>query len=186
MIGQQRNMIGRIDRRSAMKRIKFMKAGSLTQAGLYLLMAGAACVTSGPLLDQAQAQTAAPEASYYTFQKVVYQNDGGLPDDKAYFHRLLHHISAHIAATKGQVEIRVVDFAAGVQMFAMAKDDPEIAKQIDDLRADGVRFLICRNTLDGMKLTAADLYRVADGDVVPSGVAEIARLQGMGYVYIHP
>lgn len=149
------------------------------------------CPMRGPMLatlmaPQAHAQTAAPDANYYTFQKVVYQNDGGMPDNKAYFHRLLHHIAAHIKATSGEVEIRVVNFAGGVQMLLMARDDAELAAQIDDLRVRGVRFLICHNTIEGMKLTAADLYHVPDSDVVPSGVAEIARLQGMGFVYIHP
>ena len=138
------------------------------------------------LAPAAMAQSAAPDADYYTFQKVVYQNDGGTPDNKAYFHRLLHHIAAHIKATNGKVEIRVVNFAGGVQMLVMAKDDAELAGQIDELRGKGVRFLICRNTLEGMKMTAAELYHVPDSDVVPSGVAEIARLQGMGFVYIHP
>lgn len=138
------------------------------------------------IAPQAMAQTVTPEAAYYTFQKVVYQNDGGTPENKAYFHRLLHHIAAHIKATNGKVEIRVVNFASGVQMLIMAKDDTELAAQIDDLRAKGVRFLICHNTLEGMKLTAADLYRVPESDIVPSGVAEIARLQGMGFVYLHP
>jgi len=153
---------------------------------VFVLAAAIAGMIAAPALAQASVQPAAGEGSYYTFQKVVYQNDGGWPDNKAYFHRLLHHIAAHITATHGNVEIRVVDFAAGVQMFVMAKDDPELAKQIDDLRAKGVRFLICHNTLEGLKLTAADLYRVPDSDVVPSGVAEVARLQGLGFVYIHP
>ena len=132
------------------------------------------------------ADAPAPAAPYYVFQKVVYQNDGGMPDAKSYFHRLLHHIAAHIAATNGKVEIRVVNFASGVQMLIMAKDDPELAKQLDDLRAKGVRFLVCNNTLQAMKLTPADLYHVDAADVVPSGVAELARLQGLGFVYLHP
>ena len=130
--------------------------------------------------------TAAGSGGYYTFQKVVYQNDGGWPDNKAYFQRFLHHLAAHIAATDGKVEIRVVDFAAGVQLFVMARDDADLAKSIDSLRSQGVRFLICSNTLHAMKLTPADLYGVKDDDLVPSGVAEIARLQGLGFVYIHP
>jgi intracellular sulfur oxidation DsrE/DsrF family protein len=129
---------------------------------------------------------AAPTKPYYVFQRVVYQNDGGQPDDKAYFQRLMRHIGAHIAATDGQVEIRVVNFAAGVRLFVMARDDADLAKAIDELRAKGVRFLICRNTMEGMKLLPTDLYGVQRDDVVPSGVAEIARLQGMGFVYLHP
>ena len=129
---------------------------------------------------------AAKQTDTYAFQKVVYQNSGGYPDDKTYGQRVLRHVAAHIAATHGQVEIRVVSFAAGVKLFLNAKEDPEIARSLDDLRAKGVRFLICRNTLNGLKLQPSDLYGVTEADVVPSGVAELAKLQGMGFVYIHP
>jgi intracellular sulfur oxidation DsrE/DsrF family protein len=130
--------------------------------------------------------TSPPPAGYYVFQKVVYQNDGGGPDDHAYFQRFLRNISAHIEATDGKVEIRVVSFAAGVKLFQMAKTDPALAGDLDRLRGKGVRFMICRNTLKGMGWLPADLYGVQGADIVPSGVAELARLQGLGYVYIHP
>ena len=130
--------------------------------------------------------TAPPPAGYYVFQKVVYQNDGGGPDDHAYFQRFLRNITAHIEATDGKVEIRVVSFAAGVKLFQMAKTDPALAADLDRLRAKGVRFLICRNSMRGMKVRPEDLYKVPPTDVVPAGVAEIARLQGMGFVIVHP
>ena len=160
-------------------------ARSVRKIGLVVLALCAGLVVSAAAQAQAADKTATGGA-YYTFQKVVYQNDGGWPDNKAYFQRLLHHLAAHIAATDGKVEIRVVDFAAGVQLFVMARDDADLAKSIDSLRSQGVRFLICRNTLHAMKLTPADLYGVKEDDLVPSGVAEIARLQGLGFVYIHP
>ena len=153
---------------------------------LLLALACVSAISVLPARAQGSPTLETRGASYYTFQHVVYQNDGGWPDNKAYFHRLLNHIEAHITATEGKVEIRVVSFAAGVQLFIIARDDADLAKQIDGLRAKGVRFLMCHNTLEGMKLKASDLYHVAEGDVVPSGVAEIARLQGRGYVYIHP
>ena len=127
-----------------------------------------------------------PPPGDYAFQKVVYQTDGGWTDDRAYFERFLRNIKAHIAATGGKVEIRVVDFAAGVKMFQMATTDPALAAQIDALRSQGVHFEICRNTLHGLGIGLAQLYKVQPEDVVPSGVAEIARLQGLGYVYEHP
>ncbi|MBI5942510.1 MAG: DsrE family protein [Caulobacterales bacterium] len=142
--------------------------------------------TSSLARTETDPMTAAPAADYYIFQKVVYQNSGGLPDDGAYFRRLLRNIDAHIAATGGNVEIRVVSFAGGVKAFQMAQTDPELAKAIDALKAKRVRFLICRNTLRAMNITPADLYGVGDADIVPSGVAEVARLQGQGFVYIHP
>lgn len=125
-------------------------------------------------------------AGYYTFQKVVYQNDGGPPDANSYFERLLRNIANHIKAVSGKVEIRVVDFGEGVKPFVAAKTDAALATKIDALKAKGVKFLICHNTLEGMKLKPSDLYGVSADDVVPSGVAELARLQGQGFVYIHP
>ena len=160
---------------------QFGKCGAIFAAMLFALTSP--CAAQG--LAQRQTSSQAPK-NYYTFQRVVYQNDGGWPDNRAYFLRLLHHISAHIAATNGQVEIRVVNFASGVTLFQMAKTDSDLRSEIDALRAKGVSFLICSNTLNGMGLHAEDLYGVRPQDVVPSGVAEIARLQGQGFVYLHP
>ena len=143
------------------------------------LQAMSAVPASDPMNDP-------PPSGYYVFQKVVYQNDSGWPEDRGYFERLLRNLAAHIAATDGKGEIRVVSFSAGVKLFQMAKTDPALAASLDSLRSKGVRFLICRNTLRGMNLRLEDLYGVQAADVVPSGVAEIARLQGLGFVYVHP
>ncbi len=153
------------------------------------LFAAILAIGLGPVAALAAApdpMTAPPPAGYYAFQKVVYQNDGGAPDDKSYVLRRLRHVGAHLAATDGKVEIKVVSFGPGVKVFQTAKTDPELAKAVDALRAKGVRFMMCRNTMNGMGLKPADLYGVTGDDVVPSGVAEIARLQGLGYVYMHP
>ena len=151
-----------------------------------LLLAIGMAMFAVPPAQAADPMTDAPPAGYYVFQKVVYQNDGGLPDERTYFDHLLRNIGSHIAATDGKVEIRVVSFAAGAKLFQMAKSDPALAASLDGLRAKGVRFLVCRNTMKAMGLQPGDLYGVKGEDVVPSGVAEIARLQGMGFVYVHP
>jgi intracellular sulfur oxidation DsrE/DsrF family protein len=128
---------------------------------------------------------AAP-AGYYQDQKVVYHNDGGAADNAAYFKRILNSIKNHIEAVgKDHIEIRVVDHGAGVDLFQMAQTDKLLADQIDHLRAQGVRFLICANTLKERQINWHTLYGVKEDDIVPSGVAELARLQGMGFVYIH-
>jgi intracellular sulfur oxidation DsrE/DsrF family protein len=128
---------------------------------------------------------AAP-AGYYQDQKVVYHNDGGGPDNAAYFKRMLNSIKNHIEAVgKDHIEIRVVDHSAGVDLFQIAQTDKLLAGQIDYLRAQGVRFLICANTLKERQIDWHTLYGVKEDDIVPSGVAELARLQGMGFVYIH-
>ena len=145
------------------------------------LLAPAAAFAAPP-----DAMHAPVPAGYYVFQKVVYQNDGGAPDAAGYFQRLRGNLQNHLEAVGGKAEIRVVSFGPGVRLFDMARRDPQLAGGLDRLRKAGVRFFVCRNTLLGMGLTPADLYGVEDRDIVPSGVAEIARLQGQGYVYEHP
>jgi intracellular sulfur oxidation DsrE/DsrF family protein len=124
---------------------------------------------------------------YYTPQKVVYHNDGAPPDNGAYFKRLLGNIRNHVEALgKDKVEIRVVNHGDGLILFQVAKDDRDLAGRIDALKSTGVRFLICNNTLTERKIDWRGLYGVNEEDIVPSGVAELARLQGMGFTYIHP
>jgi intracellular sulfur oxidation DsrE/DsrF family protein len=127
-----------------------------------------------------------PPPGYYQPQKVVYHNDGGGPDNAAYFKRMLNSMKNHVEALgKVKHEIRVVDHGAGVEMFQVANTDKDIAERIDALKAAGVHFLICANTLRERKIDWHTLYGVKEDDIVPSGVAELARLQAMGFVYIH-
>jgi len=128
---------------------------------------------------------AAP-AGYYTDQKVVYHNDGGAPDNATYFKRMLNSINNHVAAVgRDHIEIRVVNHGSGLDLFQLANDDKDLARQVDVLRGEGVRFLICANTLRERKIDWHQLYGVSQDDIVPSGVAELARLEQMGFVYIH-
>jgi intracellular sulfur oxidation DsrE/DsrF family protein len=50
-----------------------------------------------------------------------------------------------------------------------------------------VTIHVCGDTLAARKLDfKKDLYDVTAADLVPSGVAEIARLQMLGYAYVKP
>ena len=56
---------------------------------------------------------------------------------------------------------------------------------VEPLAMDGVTFMACGNTLNANSLSADDLSFGVD--IVPSGVAEIGRLQlEDGYAYIKP
>jgi intracellular sulfur oxidation DsrE/DsrF family protein len=124
---------------------------------------------------------------YYTDQKVVYHNDGGGPDNATYFRRMLNNLRNHVAAVgKDHVEIRVVDHSDGIILLQTAATDEKLAQLIDARKAEGVRFLVCQNTLDERKIDWHTLYGVKEEDIVPSGVAELARLEQMGFAYIHP
>ena len=128
----------------------------------------------------------AEPAGYYQDQKVVYHNDGGSPDNAAYFKRMLNTIRNHIEAVgKEHIEIRIVDHGGGVELFQLATTDKDLASCLDRLREKGVRFLVCANTLKERQIDWHGLYGVKQDDIVPSGAAELARLQAMGFVYIH-
>jgi intracellular sulfur oxidation DsrE/DsrF family protein len=58
--------------------------------------------------------------------------------------------------------------------------------RISGLKNQGVKFNICANTLKGRKVPMDALYDTSEADIVPSGVAEVAYLQGMGYSYVKP
>jgi intracellular sulfur oxidation DsrE/DsrF family protein len=158
----------------------------LFAAAVVLAASASANAQTPPFAPGSDVMTAPVQPGYFVHQKVVYQNDGGLPDDKAYFKFILRNMTNHLAATGDDVEIRVVSFGRGVSLFVLAKTDPALAAQIDALRAKGVRFVVCRNSMRGMGVTPQDLYKVPSTDVVPAGVAEIARLQGQGFILVHP
>ncbi|HEX7952638.1 MAG TPA: DsrE family protein [Burkholderiales bacterium] len=99
----------------------------------------------------------------------------------------MHNIGNHLAVAPA-TKIVVVALSSGVRAFAFGAQDASgrpYSEWVDQFAAHGVEFRICQNSMDALNLDRGDLI---DGiTVVPSGVAEIARLQAReGYVYIRP
>jgi hypothetical protein len=146
------------------------------------------------LLAWTGAAHAAPED---TKQKVVYHINGDNPKQQA---GALRNIQNHINAVGAEnLDLRVVMHGNGVSMvllpevlgnvkgFKNANADPQMQATIDGLKSQGVAFKVCANTLKGRKVSYEDqLYMVEEIDIVPSGVAELAILQGQGFSYIKP
>jgi intracellular sulfur oxidation DsrE/DsrF family protein len=130
-------------------------------------------------------------------QKVVYHVNGDDPKQQA---GALRNIQNHINAVgKENLDLRVVMHGNGVSMvllpealgnvkgFKAANATPQMQANIDGLKAQGVAFKVCANTLNGRKVSKEDdLYMVEEADIVPSGVAELGILQGQGFAYIKP
>ena len=57
---------------------------------------------------------------------------------------------------------------------------------VANLKNQGVNFAICNNTIKGRNVELTDLYDVDEKDIVPSGVAQLSKLQQEGYTYIKP
>ena len=59
------------------------------------------------------------------------------------------------------------------------------AGAVSELASKGVEFRVCNNTLVSRKISADKL--LLEAKVVPSGVAEVAKLQAKeGFVYLRP
>lgn len=163
------------------------------QARLIRLMFASALILAaaiGLLANQAFAE------DRYGKQKVVYHiNEDDLAGHKVALANIQNHINA---VGKDNLELIVVLNGNGVSLllepdslpqlpkFRRASADQDMAANIDTLKGQGVQFQVCNTTLTRRGATKDDLYGVDEGDIVPSGVAEVARLQLKGYAYIKP
>ncbi len=124
----------------------------------------------------------------YGKQKVVYHiNYNGGDGDKLY-RGAMRNIQNHINAVGAEnIDIKVVLHGNGLGLLMNAKSNDQLEGAVASLKSQNVAFQVCNNTLKGRKIDYnKDLFDVYEEDIVPSGVAEVARLQQMGYAYIKP
>jgi len=133
----------------------------------------------------------------YGKQKVVYHVNYDNPKKQA---GALRNIQNHINAVGAEnLDLKVVlhgnglalllepDALSRVPKFKNANATDEMTAKIAGLKDQGVSFNVCNNTINGRKVNMdTDLYDVDKADIVPSGVAELAKLQAEGYTYIKP
>lgn len=115
--------------------------------------------------------------------KAVYHLTNGVDEAQ----RAMGNVRNHLAADP-KAKIVVVGNGAGIDfMLDGAKDrngNPFDAT-IADLKSQGVDFRLCRNTIVTRKIDPSKVN--PDVSIVPSGVAEAARLQQQeGYAYLRP
>lgn len=115
--------------------------------------------------------------------KVVYHLNEGIPQASRAIGNIRNHLNADPAA-----QIVVVTHGAGIDFLLDGATTPAaqpFAGSIGELANRGVQFRVCQNTLDTRKIGKDRV--VMEASVVPSGVAEVARLQAKeGFVYLRP
>jgi intracellular sulfur oxidation DsrE/DsrF family protein len=115
--------------------------------------------------------------------KVVYH----MNEDVERAPQMIRNIRNHLTADP-KAKIVVVSHAAGINFLLKDKKDAngnpfEVAVQ--DLTMKGVEFRVCEFTLKSRNIDKSAL--IEDVKYVPSGVAEVARLQWQeGYAYLKP
>ena len=133
----------------------------------------------------------------YGKQKVVYHINYDNPKAQA---GALRNIQNHINAVGAEnLDLKVVlhgnglalllepEYVGKTRKMKYGNADVNMTAKIDGLKQQGVSFNVCNNTLKGRKISYTEhLYDVSEKDIVPSGVAELAKLQAQGYTYIKP
>ena len=127
-------------------------------------------------------------AEGYGKQKVVYHINYTGGDDDRLYRGAMRNIQNHINAVGAEnLDVKVVLHGNGLELLKNATTNDQLQGQVGSLKGQNVGFQVCNNTLKGRKISYQDdLYDVWEDDIVPSGVAELSRLQQMGYTYIKP
>ena len=119
--------------------------------------------------------------------KVVYHLNYAGGDQGKLYEAAMTNVQNHISAVGAdKADIKVVMHGLGLDMLMDAKTNDSIRAKISSLKNQQVAFQVCGIALERRKIDYKNLYDVSEGDIVPSGVAEIARLQHQGYAYIKP
>lgn len=132
----------------------------------------------------------------YPPQKVIYHLNSANPEIQQ---NTLNNIQNHINAVgKNQLEIILLLHGGGISLLlkpealthsklTQAHATLEIQQNIQYLKQQGIQFKVCANTIQNNHINPEhDLFDVHPNDIVPSGVAELAHRQNMGYAYIKP
>jgi len=127
--------------------------------------------------------TAGAESQAEIQEKVVYH-----VTDSNIARGALNNARNHLDATEGKIRIIFVTHGGGIDFLtqdATDKDGNPYDVAIEKLQNRGVEFRVCNNTLRARKIDSKTL--VDGAKIVPSGIAEAARLQSReGFAYIKP
>lgn len=140
-----------------------------------LMLSVAPMASAGPL-----AEAAGPSAS--AEEKVVYH-----VNDSENATAAMRNIKNHLNAAP-DAKIVIVTHSKGIDFLlqgAADKNGNPYEPMVQELKAKGVDFRVCNNTLVGRKIDPKTV--LPEASIIPSGVAEIGRMQAKeGYVYMKP
>lgn len=115
--------------------------------------------------------------------KVIYHINAGIEQAVNGLRNIRNHLEADPGA-----KIVVVAHSAGIDFLldgAKDKNGNPFDAIVQGLKTKNVEFRACRKTFEQRKISESLL--IPEASLVPSGVAEVARLQAKeGFVYLRP
>lgn len=124
----------------------------------------------------------------YGRQQVIYHLDQRAGVLSGHYRHLLQVAQNHVDAVgSDKLDLRIILQGEGVDFLSWARDNFDARHKIDELKLNGVKFLVCRNTLLARGIDPdRELYDVQKEDVIRTAVGEIAQLEQKGFQYIKP
>ncbi|MCA2998698.1 MAG: DsrE family protein [Rhodocyclaceae bacterium] len=159
-----------------------MRATRLAGAGLAAtIIAASGCAVLEANHTTTEAAKAARVAAAPV--KVIYHVSEGTDQATNALRNIRNHLSADPTA-----KISVVTHANGIDFLldgAKDKNGNDYVSNVQELVKRGVDFRVCKLTLERRNIDPKRV--IEEARLVPSGVAEVARLQAReGYVYLKP
>ena len=131
------------------------------------------CSTSGLASAQSTPANAASSTKYRTIFHVT-END---PQKWAQVLNNARYTQGELGAQN--MDIVVVMNGGGIGMLKL---ESPVAQRIDEAKKAGVKFHVCEQTMVAQKVTKQDMLPQAD--YVPSGIADVVKLQSQGWLYV--
>jgi intracellular sulfur oxidation DsrE/DsrF family protein len=154
-----------------------MKIHSLA---LFILMALALALPVAHAEDAA-GHYVAPQISHADYGDINIVMPLSTQDEATWQARMGHAGNAVASATQWNGNAHVVMVLYGPGIMLLTHHNDELAGKVDKLRAAGVVFKVCNNSLKGFDINWHTLNNVAETDIVPAGILEVPYLQKKGY-----
>ena len=139
----------------------------------YLVLAAFSACWLAPAAGVAADTAAAPQ------HKVIFHVSD---DDPAKWNLVLNNArNIQQDVGKDNVDIEVVAYGPGLGMLKL---ESPVTARVGEAIGKGVKLMACENTMNGRKLTKADM--LPDIGYVKAGVVELMLKQQQGYSYIRP
>ena len=162
-----------------------MRANRLAAVGLAaatIAASGCAVVVGNDTTKDAAKAANVADVAKAPIKVIYHVSEGGDQATNA-LRNIRNHLSADPTA-----KISVVTHANGIDFLldgAKDKNGNDYVSNVQELVKRGVDFRVCRLTLERRNIDPKRI--IEEARLVPSGVAEVARLQAReGYVYLKP
>ena len=129
-----------------------------------------------PSVSAQNAQPDAPKVATLKALKIVFQ----LTSSDTLVHKALVKQIQNALTAAPNAKIEVVCHSNGIEFLTAAKT--KFAQNITDLKAKGVEFAACENTLRERKIQKSEI--VTDAFFVPAGIIEVVIKQDEGWAYL--